>query len=289
MKKSIVLSTWKHGVESNRKAWEIISKNGLAIDAVEQGVMVAEADPEVNSVGYGGIPDSEGNVTTDACIMDHLGNCGAVAFLRNIKHTISVARKVMEESPHILLVGDGALKFALKKGFKEENMITEKAKVKWAEWKKKQEHDEMFIDLHNHDTIGMIALDSKNNLSGSCTTSGLACKQYGRVGDSPIIGAGLYVDNKYGAACATGKGEAVMEMSGSFLIVELMRQGKSPQKACELAVERIIEKHKNPPFQVGFLAINKDGEYGAYAVRENFQYAVNNQKEEKLINCQYPR
>lgn len=286
MNKPIVLSTWKHGVDSNNRAWEILANNGTALDAVEKGVMVAEADPEVTSVGYGGVPDREGNVTTDACIMDHTGNCGGVAFLKNIKHTISVARKVMEETPHILLAGDGALQFALRKGFSQENMLTQKAKEKWKEWSNKQMQDEMFIDLHNHDTIGMIALDSIGNLSGSCTTSGLAWKHYGRVGDSPIIGAGLYVDNKYGAACATGKGEAVIKIAGSFLIVELMRQGKKPQEACEIAINRIIEQHEGEvKFQVGFLALNKKGEYGAYSLRENFQYAINSIAKTELVNC----
>ena len=288
MKKAIVLSTWKHGLNANKKAWEILKEKGAALDAVEQGVMVAESDPEVTSVGYGGMPDREGNVTTDACIMDHEGNCGGVAFLKNIKNAVAVARKVMEETPHHLLVGDGALQFAKQQGFTEQNMLTENAKKRWESWMDNHPQDAMFIDLHNHDTIGMIALDNHGNLSGSCTTSGLAWKYYGRVGDSPIIGAGLFVDNKYGAACATGQGESVMKMSGSFLIVELMRQGKLPQEACEIAVHRIIEGQRDShEFQVGFLAINKKGEYGAYSLRKGFQYSINTAEREELVDCDF--
>lgn len=283
--KTIVLSTWKHGVNSNKKAWDILNNNGKALDAVEQGVMIAESDPNVTSVGYGGMPDREGNVTLDACIMDHNGNCGAVSFLKNIRNPISVARKVMEKTPHIMLSGDGALKFAKEQGFKEENLLTEYAKKRWKEWKDKTPQPQMFIDQHNHDTIGMIALDIHGNLSGSCTTSGLAWKYYGRVGDSPIIGSGLYVDNKYGAACATGKGEAVIKMVGSFLIVEFLRQGKSPQEACELAINRIIKGNPDSKdFQVGFLALNKYGEYGSYCLKKGFQYAINTNEKSELVN-----
>ena len=285
---AIVISTWKHGVAANKMAWKILKNNGRALDAVEKGVMISESDPECTSVGYGGMPDREGNVTLDACIMDEDGNCGAVSFLKNIKNAIAVARKVMEETPHIMLSGEGALEFALKQGFVEENLLTNNAKERWQKWLDKHPQDQMFIDQHNHDTIGMVALDNKGNLSGSCTTSGLAWKYYGRVGDSPIIGAGLYVDNKYGAACATGKGEAVIKMVGSFLIVELMRQDKSPQEACELAIQRIMEEqpdHKD--FQVGFLAINKKGEHGAFSIKEGFQYAINTNKKVDLVNSRF--
>ena len=283
--KPIVISTWKHGVASNKKAWGILKNNGTALDAVEQGVMVAESDPKVTSVGFGGMPDREGNVTTDACIMNEKGNCGGVAFLKNIKHAVAVARKVMEKTPHVMLVGDGALQFALKHGFTEENMLTENAKRRWKKWLNIDHKYEFFIDQHNHDTIGMIAMDADGNLSGSCTTSGLRWKHYGRVGDSPIIGAGLYVDNKYGAACATGKGEAVMKIAGSFLIVEFMRNGKTPQEACELAIHRIIESQSDyKDFQVGFLALNKEGEHGAYSLKKNFQYAINTNEKEDLLD-----
>ncbi len=272
--KPIVLSTWDHGVPANQAAWDILSKGGRALDAVEKGVMVPEADPKVNTVGYGGLPDREGKVTLDACIMDENDNCGSVAFLQNIMHPISVARKVMEDTPHVMLVGEGAFQFALSKGFKKENLLTPESEKAWKEWLKTAKY-EPIINIERHDTIGMIALDANGKLSGACTTSGMSYKMHGRVGDSPIIGAGLYVDNEVGAACSTGVGEAVIRTVGSHLVVELMRQGLSPQKACESAVERIKKKYPGyDKIQVGFLALNKKGEYGAYAIQKGFNYAV---------------
>ena len=273
--KPIVISTWNHGVQANEAAWEVLSKGGRAIDAVEKGVMVPEADPDNTSVGLGGFPDRDGIVTLDACIMDEFENCGSVAFLRNIKHPIAVARKVMDETPHVMLVGEGAKKFALDKGFREENLLTPKAEEAWKKWKKEAKYEPV-INVENHDTIGMVALDSKGNLSGACTTSGAAWKMHGRVGDSPIIGAGLFVDNEIGAATATGLGEFVIKICGAHMIVELMRQGHSPMDACKEAVLRIVKKYPKdyPKLQVGFLALNKQGEYGAYAVQAGFNYAV---------------
>lgn len=272
--KPIVISTWNHGLAANEAAWEILENGGAALDAVEAGVMVSENDPEVTSVGYGGAPDREGNVTLDACIMDHNDNCGAVAFLQNIKNPIAVARKVMEETPHVMLAGDGALTFATQQGFKQENLLTDRARKEWQEWLKKSNYQPA-INVENHDTIGMVALDSSGNLSGACTTSGLSYKMYGRVGDSPIIGAGMFVDNEVGAAAATGVGEAVIRIVGSHLVVELMRQGKSPQEACRMAVERTIKKNRNyRDIQVGFLALNKNGEFGAYAIQKGFNIAI---------------
>ena len=286
--KPIVISTWRHGIEANKKAWEILKNNGNSLDAVEQGVTISELDPKCTSVGYGGMPDRQGNVTLDACIMDKHGNCGSVSFLKNIKNAISVARLVMQKTPHVMLSGLGALEFAKKQGFKEEDLLTENAKKRWEEWKKNNPQDSMYIDQHNHDTIGMLALDNNGDLSGACTTSGLAWKFHGRVGDSPIIGAGLYVDNKYGAACATGKGESVIKIAGSFLIVEYMRQGKTPQEACELAIARIIEKQPDyKDFQVGFLALNKNGEYGSYSIHKGFEFAINTNKKDELVSCKF--
>ena len=286
-KKPVVISTWKHGIAANEAAWKVLSNKGKALDAVEQGVSVSEADPNVTSVGYGSNPDRDGNLTLDASIMDEKGNCGAVGFLQHIMHPISVARKVMEETPHILLVGEGALKFALDKGFKKENLVTEEAIVRWKAWMKGHKYDPNYIDQHNHDTIGMVALDSDGNLSGACTTSGLSWKLHGRVGDSPIIGAGMYVDNSAGAAAATGKGEAVIKIAGSFLVVELMRQGKSPQEACELAVQRIAEKQNYKDFQVGFIALNKNGETGAYSIQKGFQFAQYDDEGNRLEDVDY--
>ncbi|MGB5244809.1 MAG: N(4)-(beta-N-acetylglucosaminyl)-L-asparaginase [Lutimonas sp.] len=270
----IVVSTWEHGVEANQAAWEVLSKGGTALNAVEKGVRVTESDPSITSVGLGGFPDRDGIVTLDACIMDHENNCGAVAFLENIENPISVARKVMEDTPHVMLVGKGAQEFALEKGFEKVDLLTEYARKEWKEWKKNSLYKPK-INIENHDTIGMLAIDEKGNLAGACTTSGMAYKMHGRVGDSPIIGAGLFVDNEIGAACATGMGEAIIRIAGSSVVVELMRHGLSPQEACEEAVKRIIKKHKNlKDLQAGFLAINKKGEVGAFSVYEGFNYAI---------------
>lgn len=273
--KPIVISTWKHGFDANAEAWKILSANGKALDAVEKGVMVPENDMGNRSVGLGGLPDRDGHVTLDACIMDEKGNCGSVCFLEHIKHPISVARMVMEKTPHVMLSGEGALKFALDNGFTKENSDrTPGADEAWKEWLKKSEYKPI-INFENHDTIGMIALDAEGNLSGACTTSGLAYKMHGRVGDSPIIGAGLFVDNGVGAATATGTGEEVIRIAGSHTVVEMMRQGHSPEEACRIAVERVSKSPKNvKEMQIGFLALNKHGEFGAFALQKGFNYAV---------------
>lgn len=272
--KPIVLSTWNFGLRANEVAWDIIQKNGKAIDAVEAGVKVVEADPNIHSVGIGGAPDRDGKVTLDACIMNENGEAGSVACLENILHPVSVARKVMEETPHVMLVGKGAEKFAVEKGFKKSNLLTDHSKKEYENWKKTSKY-EPIINIENHDTIGLIALDRNQNFSGACTTSGLAYKMHGRVGDSPIIGAGLFVDPEYGAATATGLGEMVMTTLGSFLIVELMRQGATPQEACEEGVKRIMHRANGKlDFQIGYIAINKKGDHGAAALHKGFQYAV---------------
>ena len=286
--KPIVLSTWNFGLQANKEAWTILNNKGNAIDAVEKGVRLVEADPNERSVGYGGRPDRDGKVTLDACIMDHHANIGSVAGLEHIKHPISVARKVMDETPHVMFVGNGALQFALEKGFKKENLLTELSKKEWLDWLKDTNY-QMPINIENHDTIGMIALDEFGNLSGACTTSGMAYKMHGRVGDSPIIGAGLYVDNEVGAATATGHGEEVIRIAGSHLVVELMRQGKHPEDACKEAVNRIIKltKQRNKDLkniQVGFIAINKQGEYGSYCIHPGFNFAVHDSKGNRLID-----
>ena len=272
----LVVSTWKHGLAANAAAWKVLSSGGRALDAVEMGVRESEADPQVSSVGYGGLPDRDGHVTLDACIMDEQGRCGSVAYLQHIKHPISVARRVMEKTPHVMLVGDGALQFALAQGFPKENLLTDEARAAWEKWK--ASNPTVFrpkINVENHDTIDMIAIDQHGNLSGSCTTSGLSWKMPGRVGDSPIIGAGLYVDNEIGAATATGMGEAVIRAVGSFLVVELMRQGHSPQDACRLAVERVVSKSPNwRDLQVGFIAIDKRGRVGGHALQPGFDFAI---------------
>jgi N4-(beta-N-acetylglucosaminyl)-L-asparaginase len=285
----IVISTWIHGLEANEAAWKILSQGGIALDAVEAGVRVTESDPKNMSVGLGGLPDRDGKVTLDACIMDHENNCGAVAFLQDIENPISVARKIMEETQHVMIVGQGAKQFALEKGFKETNLLTDNAKKAWEEWKVKSKYQPV-INSENHDTIGLLAIDDKGNLSGACTTSGMAYKLHGRIGDSPIIGAGLFVDNEVGAACATGVGEAVIRISGSAIVVELMRHGMSPNDACKEAVNRIIKKHKDlSNLQVGFLALNKNGEVGSYSVYKGFNYAIHTQDQKVLIDSKYNR
>ena len=283
----IVLSTWEGGIAANAEAWKILSAGGRALDAVEQGVRVTESDPTDSSVGKGGRPDRDGRVTLDACIMNEFGDCGAVAFLENIEHPISVARMVMEKTPHVMLVGEGAFSFAIANGFKKENLLTPQSEKAWKEWLQESKYKPV-INIENHDTIGMIAIDAKGNLSGTCTTSGLAYKMHGRVGDSPIIGAGLYVDNEVGAACATGLGEAVIRKCGSFLVVELMRQGLSPTDACKIAIERIVKHEKNlKDLQVGFLAINKKGETGSYAIHPGFNYALYDSKGNRMVDSDH--
>jgi len=277
----IVISTWNHGIAANQAAMNVIQSGGKAIDAVEAGVRIPESDPEMRSVGYGGLPDRDGQVTLDACIMDETGNCGAVSYLQHIKNPISVARKVMDETPHVMLSGQGALDFAPEQGFKKEKLLTEEAEKRWKEWLKESKYQPR-INIENHDTIGMLAIDEKGDISGACTTSGLAWKMNGRVGDSPIIGAGMFVDNEVGGACATGLGELVMKTLGSFLIVELMRQGYSPQAACEEAVQRIVSKQQYKDMQVGYLAIDKQGNYGAYAIHPGFNFALHLNGENKM-------
>lgn len=278
--KPLIISTWNHGLPANEVAWKYLIKGKPGLDAIEAGVRIPEGDPKVRSVGYGGYPDREGKVTLDACLMDYQSNCGSVSFLQNIKHPISVAKKVLEETPHVMLTGEGALQFAKSKGFVEENLLTEESNADWQKWLEESKYKPV-INIENHDTISMLLIDEKGNIYGGCTTSGAAWKMHGRVGDSPIIGAGLFLDNEVGAAAATGLGEAVIRTAGSAMVVELMRQGKSPREACKEIVERIYDKHKNHKdleyLQVGFIAINKNGEHAGYSLRSGFNYAVYDQ------------
>jgi N4-(beta-N-acetylglucosaminyl)-L-asparaginase len=299
--KPIVVSTWDSGLPVNKVAWEVLKKNGRALDAVEAGAISIENDISC-CVGLGANPDRDGKVTLDACIMDEKANCGAVAFLEHIKHPISVARKVMETTPHVMLVGEGALQFALQNGFpKELGKLSADAEKAYKNWLKKSEYKPVmnieqqqskgkkakksggtsvpqFLENgdFNHDTMGTIALDAAGNLSGACTTSGMGFKMRGRLGDSSIIGSGLFVDNEIGAAVATGQGEEVIRVAGTHLVVEMMRMGKTPIEACKIACERIVKINpaKAKDFQVGFIAISKDGEYGAFAINKGFNYAV---------------
>ncbi len=300
----VVISTWDFGKAANAAAWDLLNKQGKSLDAVEAGVKIPEADPENHSVGYGGLPDRDGFVTLDACIMDEKSNCGSVMCLEHIVHPISVARLVMEKTPHVVLSGEGALQFALANGFKKENLLTPASEKIWKDWLRDSKYEPVinienkkysaFNETHfpggplNHDTIGMLALDSMGNLSGACTTSGMAFKMHGRVGDSPIIGAGLFVDNEIGAATSTGVGEEVIRIVGSHLVVEYMRMGLSPREACRKAVERIVlrDPAKAKDLQVGFLAMKKDGSYGAFCIQKGFSYAVRSRSEEKIYQSE---
>ena len=301
--KPVVISTWDAGIEANKAAWDVLSKQGKAIDAVEKGVMVTEASKNC-CVGLNANPDRDGFVTLDASIMDDKFNCGSVAFLERIKHPISVARRVMEKTPHVMLVGVGAQQFAVAEGFPlEEQKLSAEAQKAYENWLKKSEYKPPAINIENkqghgpfaptrldngewnHDTIGMVAMDSFGSLSGSCTTSGAGFKMRGRVGDSPVIGAGLFVDNEVGACTATGQGEDVIRVAGSHSVVELMRQGLSPEAACKKVIERIvkIKKEKAKDIQVAFLALNKKGLVGAFAIHPGFDYAIRTNEVEKLV------
>ena len=304
--KPIVVSTWDSGMAVNAAAWKILSAKGRALDAVEAGAMHIEN--EINCcVGLGGYPDRDGIVTLDSCIMDEHANCGAVAGLERIKHPVSVARKVMENTPHVILVGAGAQQFAVENGFVlESSELSAEAKKAYAEWLKQSEYKPVinienkkgngpfapnFFDdgSANHDTMGLVAMDANNNLSGAVTTSGMAFKLHGRVGDSPIIGAGLFVDNEIGAATSSGTGEEVIRICGTHLVVEFMRQGLSPEMACKKAVERIVkrDRKKAKELQVGFLALNKKGQYGAYAIQKGFVFSVKSGFENKIYESKF--
>jgi N4-(beta-N-acetylglucosaminyl)-L-asparaginase len=277
----LIIATWKNE-KATIAGWNKLMETGKALDGVEAGARIPEADPNDTSVGYGGYPDRDGHVTLDACIMDHLGNAGSVTFLEGIMHPISVARAVMEKTPHVMLSGAGALKFAKEQGFKVENLLTESSKKAWEEWKKESKYEPV-INIERHDTIGLLGIGKAGEIAGACTTSGLAFKMHGRVGDSPIIGGAVFCDDEVGGACATGLGEFVMKTLGSFLIVELMRQGKSPQQACEEAVMRIVKRYKYKEFQIGYLALNKKGEYGAYAIQKGFNYTITKNGKTQVI------
>lgn len=276
------IATWNNqlAVETAFEKWN--AKKSI-LDAVEAGAMVPEANPNDSSVGYGGFPDREGQVTLDASIMDGNGNAGSVVFLEGIKHPVAVARLVMEKTDHVMLAGKGAFQFALDQGFTPEDLLTEKAKLAWEQWKKKSEYKPK-INAERHDTIGILGMDGLGHMAGACSTSGLAFKMQGRVGDSPIIGSGLYVENGIGAATATGLGEAVMKKVGAFSIVEMMRQGKSPQKACVEAIKRLTGLANARSLQVGYIALSHKGEWGAYSLRPGFQAALMNNNGFQLIN-----
>ncbi|MFI5144308.1 MAG: N(4)-(beta-N-acetylglucosaminyl)-L-asparaginase [Ignavibacteria bacterium] len=309
-----VISTWRHGIAANEKAYEILMNGGSSLDAVEKGVKVAEDDPQVLSVGYGGLADAEGRVTLDAALMDWQARIGSVIAVEHIKNPICLARLILETTEHTVLAGEGAYNFALKNGFTPAILHTELSIRKYNEWVAsnskgarevhtedfklkggpiKKKNDMGVNDDGNHDTIGMVAIDRDGHISASCTTSGTAWKLHGRVGDTPIIGAGLYVDGEVGGAVSTGRGEECIRACGSFLVVEMMRLGKSPQEACEIATRRVIKlnllstHNRDSHYQVGFVAINAQGEYGSAAVRDGFQYALYKDGNNELHNSKF--
>lgn len=296
-KTPVIISTWDAGVTANTAGWAVLDKKGRALDAVEAAGRASEDEPSC-CVGLAALPDRDGHVTLDSCIMDGNGDIGAVSFLERIKHPVSVARKVMEKTPHVLLSGEGAQKFALANGFPlEDGKLSADAEKEWKQWLKKSEYkpwaDPAFkpagtvsqfspaffeSGLPTHDTMGTVAMDSNGKLSGMVTTSGLAFKMRGRVGDSPIIGAGLFVDNEVGAATSSGVGEEVIRICGTHTVIEQMRFGKTPEQACREAVNRIVKRDstKAKGIQVGFLALSKTGEIGAFAIAKGFTYTVTN-------------
>lgn len=286
-KRAVVISTWDSGLAVNKIAQKALSEGDLAIDAVEKAGIFIENEISC-CVGLGGNPDRDGRVTLDACIMDHLFNCGSVSFVERIKNPVSLARRVMDKTPHVMLAGAGAVQFALSEGFSlESGELSADAKEAYEKWKKTSKYEPV-INIENimpkklpdgslnHDTMGTICRDKDNRLAGMCTTSGMAFKMHGRIGDSPIIGSGLFVDGKIGAATASGQGEEVLRVCGTHAVVELLKAGKKPKDACRKVIERIVEinpeKAKN--FQVGFIALTKNGQWGAYSVQPGFSYAV---------------
>lgn len=282
------ISTWKT-TEANLKAGLLLDKGIDGLTAAVEGVAVEEENPKNTTVGFGGAPDRTGKVTLDACVMNHLGDCGAVVAVENIVNVARLAKDVMEKTPHVMLAGKGAQDFAISEGYKQTDLLTEKSKEDWKKWLESEEYKPI-INIENHDTIGMLCLDKNNNISGACTTSGLAYKMRGRVGDSPIIGSGLFIDNKIGGAVATGLGEEVVKTVGSFLVVELMRQGKSPQEACETAVKRIVSSNSQEnKFQVAYIAMNKDGDVGSYSIEPGFTYMdyFNGENKEKITESAF--
>jgi N4-(beta-N-acetylglucosaminyl)-L-asparaginase len=302
-----------NGLQAVSKAMELIRSGADALDGVIAGVNIVEDDPNDTSVGYGGLPNEDGIVELDAAVMHgptHRG--GAVAAIRNIKNPSKVARVVMERSDHVLLVGEGALRFATMHGFSEENLLTDKAREEWLKWKENLStkddwlppHDETTKDIgglfapfyRHHGTIHCSAIDLKGNISCVTTTSGLAFKIPGRVGDSPILGAGLFLDNEVGAAGSTGRGEANLINCSCAMIVEYMRQGKSPEQACLMACQRIADHNKmrrlkddngRPTFDVKFYALNKRGEFASASLFSGSKMAIHDGNEARLVESAY--
>lgn len=284
----LVISTWDSGIKANEAAWKKMQEGGSALDMAESGVWVIEAEKDNCCVGLGAYPDREGIVTLDASIMTHEGKAGSVCFVQGVAHPISLARRVMEKTPHVMIVGKGAELFAKSEGIEVlPNKLSESSEKAYKNWLQEKQYKPI-INIENHDTIGMLTMDKNGIMAGACTTSGLAFKMHGRVGDSPIIGAGLFVDGDVGAATCTGLGETVLRTLASHVAVEEMRRGATPQEACEEAIARVVKKHANhKEFQVGILAINKTGEHGAFGLQKGFNYSLYQQDKNQLFDADY--
>lgn len=306
-----LLTTWSFGPVGNDAAYPILARGGDALDAVVHAASVIESDPTIDSVGVGGLPDYDGEVSLDACVMTDPNRAGAVAFIRHYPNPAAIARRVMEKTIHITLAGDGAEEFAAREGFARATLLTPEARRVWEQWR--ADPDGIDRDKYkgwlpprnveelrpvirapgavaagparaapgagSHDTVGILALDARGRLAGACSTSGMAFKVPGRVGDSPIIGQGLYVDQRAGAATATGTGELITGVCGSFLIVEQMRRGASPLDAILEALGRIRDRFAlREEHQVAFLAVNPKGEWASAALRPGFHHTFTDSK-----------
>ena len=286
----VFLSTWAHGKPANERAAEVFRQGGSLLDAIEKGINVPENDPSVTSVGYGGLPNSQGVVELDAAIMDGMRHrAGAVCSLREIKNPISVARLVLEKTKHTTLAGDGALRFALRMGFEPQQLLTPESLKKWMDWKSNPKRETFWLDpTQNHDTIGMVATDGKGHVVSGCSTSGLAWKIPGRVGDSPLIGCGVYADDNVGAASATGDGDLMTNYCTSVSIVHLMARGASPQDACAELLQHMAKTDpKNKSADACVIAMNTRGDTGAASMRSGYRlkYALWRNGESQLLEA----
>lgn len=285
MNEPVIISTWHFGLRANEAGIPIIGGGGSALDAAEAVARSAESDRTTRSVGYGGYPDRTGRITLDASVMTHEGRCGAVAALENIEHPVSVARAIMEKTPHILLAGNGAYQFARDIGHQHKNLLTLEAQESYEKWSESEPAAPRHADQDNHDTICILALDSYGKMAGCCTTSGLAWKMHGRVGDSPIIGAGLYVNGNIGAAAVTGYGELAMRSLAAYRTALLLRDGLSPSEATKKCILQIIEEIPGASeLQLALLALTPDGRFGGYSILPGFQIAAYSQGENRLID-----
>jgi len=285
----VFLSTWEHGKPANERAAEVFKSGGTLLDSIEKGINVPESDPNVTSVGYGGLPNEEGVVELDAAIMDGTRHrAGSVASLHSIKNPISVARQVLENTKHTTLAGEGAFRFALGVGFKPEQLLTPESLKRWLEWKAKPDHESFWLSASNHDTIGMVGTDGKGHVVSGCSTSGLAWKIPGRVGDSPLVGCGVYANDNVGAASATGDGDLMTNYCTSVSIVHYMAGGMPPQQASEALLKHMVDT--DPANRAAFvcvIAINNKGDVGAASMNTKFRlkYALWRDGQSQLLDA----